>query len=149
MDLALTEEQLSVRESFAELFQAESPPVRVRAAEVAGFDERLWAGRHLASIPFAEAAVAARLLARLGAKELLESALSGRPIVTLATGAGPLEQQLLSAGAVADGTAATRGLPGCGPPSRGRGDGHRRCAAAGVEGLLGARVAGGRGRRRP
>jgi alkylation response protein AidB-like acyl-CoA dehydrogenase len=42
MDLALTEEQLSVREAFAELFAAESPPARVRAAEVAGFDEGLW-----------------------------------------------------------------------------------------------------------
>jgi len=42
MNLALSEEQLSVREAFAELFHAESPPARVRAAEVAGFDERLW-----------------------------------------------------------------------------------------------------------
>jgi alkylation response protein AidB-like acyl-CoA dehydrogenase len=134
MDLALTEEQLSVREAFAELFRAESPPGRVRAAEPAGFDERLWrlyagtgalgigvppefgggggglldlvlvaeeAGRQLASIPFTEAAAAARLLARIGAAELLEQALTGRPIVTVATGAGPLEHQLLSAGAIA------------------------------------------------
>jgi alkylation response protein AidB-like acyl-CoA dehydrogenase len=142
MDLALTEEHLSVREAFAELFRAESPPARVRAAEVAGFDKRLWrlyagtgalgigvppelgggggglldlvlvaeeAGRHLASIPFTEAAAAARLLARLGAAELLEPALIGWPIVTLATGAGPLEQQLLSAGAIAGAALSMRG----------------------------------------
>ena len=30
MELALTEEQLSMREAFAELFCAESPPARVR-----------------------------------------------------------------------------------------------------------------------
>jgi alkylation response protein AidB-like acyl-CoA dehydrogenase len=134
MDLALTEEQLSVRGAFAELFRAESSPGRVRAAEGTGFDERLWrlyagagalgigvpselgggggglldlvliaeeAGRHLASIPFTEAAAAARLLARAGAAELLEQALTGQPIVTVATGAGPLKQQLLSAGAIA------------------------------------------------
>jgi alkylation response protein AidB-like acyl-CoA dehydrogenase len=60
------------------------------------------AGRQLASIPFTEAAVAARLLARVGAAELLEKALTGRPVVTVTAGADPLERQLLSAGAIAD-----------------------------------------------
>jgi alkylation response protein AidB-like acyl-CoA dehydrogenase len=42
VDLTLTAEQVSVRETFAALFRIESAPGRVRAAERTGFDERLW-----------------------------------------------------------------------------------------------------------
>jgi alkylation response protein AidB-like acyl-CoA dehydrogenase len=43
MDLALTEEQLAVRETFATLFAKESTPTRVREVEDMGFDSELWA----------------------------------------------------------------------------------------------------------
>jgi alkylation response protein AidB-like acyl-CoA dehydrogenase len=141
VDLRLTEEQFSVRETFAALFRAESPPGRVRTAELTGLDQRLWrlyagtgalgigvppelggggggllelalvaeeAGRRLAPIPVTESAAAARLLARLGAETLLEPVLSGARIMTLATGAGPLEQQMLPAGALAHAALALR-----------------------------------------
>ncbi len=42
MNLALTDEQELLRDTFAELFAAESNPERVRRAEEIGFDERLW-----------------------------------------------------------------------------------------------------------
>ena len=59
------------------------------------------AGRRLASIPFVEAAAGARLLARLGAGELLAPVLDGSRIIAIATGTGPLERQVLSSGAIA------------------------------------------------
>jgi alkylation response protein AidB-like acyl-CoA dehydrogenase len=134
MDLQLTEEQVTARETFAALFRDQSPPSRVRSAEASGFDERLWrlyakvgalgigvppelgggggglldlalvaeeAGRRLASIPVVESAAAVRLLARLDTGARLAPALNGVRIVTLATGAGPVGQQVLSAGAIA------------------------------------------------
>src|SRR6202012_3240084 len=60
------------------------------------------AGRRLAPIPVAETAAAARLLARLGEKELLASVLTGSSIVSLATRSGPVGDQLLVDGAIAD-----------------------------------------------
>jgi alkylation response protein AidB-like acyl-CoA dehydrogenase len=42
VDLRLSEEQRAVRDTFAALFRKESTPQRVRIAESAGFDERLW-----------------------------------------------------------------------------------------------------------
>jgi alkylation response protein AidB-like acyl-CoA dehydrogenase len=42
VDLRLTEEQVFVRETFAALFGDESPPHRVREAELTGLDQRLW-----------------------------------------------------------------------------------------------------------
>src|SRR6201994_4690524 len=60
------------------------------------------AGRRLAPIPVAETAAAARLLGRLGEKELLGPVLTGSSIVSLATGPGPVEKQLLVDGATAD-----------------------------------------------
>ena len=42
MNLDLSEEQELLRESFEELFAAESSPERVRAAEPLGFDAGLW-----------------------------------------------------------------------------------------------------------
>jgi alkylation response protein AidB-like acyl-CoA dehydrogenase len=60
------------------------------------------AGRRLAAIPFAETAAAARLLAAVGASELLDQVLAGTQIVSLATGVGPLSNQLLVDGAIAD-----------------------------------------------
>src|SRR6202000_1628882 len=60
------------------------------------------AGRRLAPIPVAETAAAARLLARLGEKELLASVLTGSSIVSLATRSAPVGDQLLVDGAIAD-----------------------------------------------
>ncbi len=60
------------------------------------------AGRRLAPIPVAETAAAARLLGRLGEKELLGPVLAGANIVSLATRSGPVGHQLLVDGAVAD-----------------------------------------------
>jgi alkylation response protein AidB-like acyl-CoA dehydrogenase len=60
------------------------------------------AGRRLAPIPVVEPAAAARLLGRLGEKELLEPILNGSTIVSLATRPGPVSAQLLVDGAVAD-----------------------------------------------
>jgi alkylation response protein AidB-like acyl-CoA dehydrogenase len=60
------------------------------------------AGRRVAPIPFAEPAAAARLLAACDAVSLLEDALAGTRIVSLATRAGPVSRQLLTDGAVAD-----------------------------------------------
>jgi alkylation response protein AidB-like acyl-CoA dehydrogenase len=60
------------------------------------------AGRRVAPIPFAEPAAAARLLAACGAVDLLEDALAGASIVSLATRPGAVESQLLTDGAVAD-----------------------------------------------
>src|SRR6201987_6229353 len=60
------------------------------------------AGRRLARIPVAETAAAARLLVRLGEKELLGPVLTGSSIVSLATRSAPVGDQLLVDGAVAD-----------------------------------------------
>jgi Acyl-CoA dehydrogenase, C-terminal domain len=60
------------------------------------------AGRRLAPIPVAETAAAARLLARLGEKELLAPVLNGSSIVSLATRSAPVGDQLLVDGAIAD-----------------------------------------------
>lgn len=60
------------------------------------------AGRRLASIPIAETAATARLLGRLGEKELLGPVLTGSNIVSLATHSGPVGNQLLVDGAIAD-----------------------------------------------
>jgi alkylation response protein AidB-like acyl-CoA dehydrogenase len=60
------------------------------------------AGRRLATIPVAETAAAARLLGRLGEKELLGPLLAGSTIVSLATGSRPVGDQFLVDGAIAD-----------------------------------------------
>ena len=67
------------------------------------------AGRRLAPIPIAETAAAARLLGRLGEKELIGPVLTGSFIVSLATGPGPVEKQLLVDGAIADAILAVEG----------------------------------------
>src|SRR5271156_2410146 len=67
------------------------------------------AGRRLAPIPVAETAAAARLLGRLGEKELIGPVLTGSSIVSLATGSGPVEKQLLVDGGIADGVFARQG----------------------------------------
>ena len=135
MNLALTEEQQFVRQTFSGLFAKEADPSRVRAAEPIGHDPDLWAhliatgalgvgvpeesggggggllelaliaeeaGRRVAPIPFAEPAVAARLLVACGANHLLEEALAGWCMVSLAPRPGTVERQLLLDGAVAD-----------------------------------------------
>jgi alkylation response protein AidB-like acyl-CoA dehydrogenase len=135
VNLALTEEQQFVRQTFSGLFGKEADPARVRAAEPLGYDPDLWAhlvstgavgvgvsedsggggggilelaliaeeaGRRLAPIPFAEPAAAARLLAACGARRLLDEALGGTRMVSLAARPGPVERQLLADGAVAD-----------------------------------------------
>jgi alkylation response protein AidB-like acyl-CoA dehydrogenase len=60
------------------------------------------AGRRLAPVPIAEPAAAARLLATCEAHDLLTSVLDGSRLVSLATGSGPVAEQLLSDGAIAD-----------------------------------------------
>jgi alkylation response protein AidB-like acyl-CoA dehydrogenase len=60
------------------------------------------AGRRLAPVPFAEPVSAARLLAACGAGELLEQALAGDALVSLATNPAALADQILADGAVAD-----------------------------------------------
>jgi alkylation response protein AidB-like acyl-CoA dehydrogenase len=67
------------------------------------------AGRRLAPIPVAETAAAARLLGRLREKELLGPVLTGSLIVSLATSPGPLAQQMLVDGAIADAVLALDG----------------------------------------
>src|SRR3984957_12521681 len=67
------------------------------------------AGRCLAPIPVAETAAAARLLARLGEKELLAPVLNGSRIVSLATRSAPVGDQLLVDGAIADAVLARDG----------------------------------------
>ena len=59
-------------------------------------------GRRVAPIPFAEPVAAARLLAACEANDLLDGALSGERLVSLATQPRSLEQQLLVHGAIAD-----------------------------------------------
>jgi alkylation response protein AidB-like acyl-CoA dehydrogenase len=135
VNLALTEEQQFVRQTFSTLFGKGADPARVRAAEPLGYDARLWAhviatgalgvgipesiggggggllelaliaeeaGRRVAPIPFAEPAAATRLLAASGSRVLLDEALEGVRIVSLATHPGPVDQQLLTDGAIAD-----------------------------------------------
>ena len=142
MNLALTEEQQFVRQTFSALFGKEADPARVRAAEPLGHDARLWAhviatgalgvgipesiggggggllelaliaeeaGRRVAPIPFAEPAAATRLLAACGSRVLLDQALEGDRIVSLATRPDPVEQQLLTDGAIADVVLALQG----------------------------------------
>jgi alkylation response protein AidB-like acyl-CoA dehydrogenase len=142
VNLALTEEQQFVRQTFSGLFGKEADPARVRAAEPLGHDPDLWAhlistgalgvgvsedsggggggilelaliaeevGRRIAPIPFAEPATAARLLAVCGATRLLDEALGGARMVSLAAGPGPVERQLLLDGAVADTVLALEG----------------------------------------
>jgi alkylation response protein AidB-like acyl-CoA dehydrogenase len=142
VNLALTEDQQFVRQTFSALFGKESDPARVRAAEPVGHDPDLWAhliatgalgvgipediggggsgllelaliaeeaGRRVAPIPFAEPAAAARLLAACGTRILLDDALGGGRIVSLATRPGPVERQLLTDGAVADVVVALQG----------------------------------------
>ena len=42
MDLALSEDQQSIKEAFANFFAKESPPEKVREAEPIGFDDTMW-----------------------------------------------------------------------------------------------------------
>jgi alkylation response protein AidB-like acyl-CoA dehydrogenase len=60
------------------------------------------AGRRLAPIPVAETAAAARVLGRLGEKELLGPVITGSVIVSLATPYGPASGRMLVDGAIAD-----------------------------------------------
>ena len=135
VNLALTEDQQFVRQTFSALFSKEADPARVRAAEPLGHDPHLWthliatgalgvgilealggggggllelaliaeeAGRRVAPIPLAEPAAAARLLAACDSRTLLDDALGGSRIISLATRPGPLERQVLTEGAIAD-----------------------------------------------
>jgi alkylation response protein AidB-like acyl-CoA dehydrogenase len=60
------------------------------------------AGRRLAPIPVVETTAAARLLGRLGEKELLGPVVNGATIVSIASAPGPVSEQLLIDGATAD-----------------------------------------------
>jgi alkylation response protein AidB-like acyl-CoA dehydrogenase len=59
-------------------------------------------GRRVVPIPVAETAAAARVLGRLGEKELLNPVLTGSVIVSLATQPGPASGRMLVDGAIAD-----------------------------------------------
>jgi alkylation response protein AidB-like acyl-CoA dehydrogenase len=142
VNLALTEEQQFVRQTFFALFGKEADSARVRAAEPLGHDPDLWAhliatgalgvgipediggggggllelaliaeeaGRRVAPVPFAEPAAAVRLLAACGTRSLLDDALGGARIVSLATRPGPVARHLLTDGAVADVVVALQG----------------------------------------
>jgi alkylation response protein AidB-like acyl-CoA dehydrogenase len=67
------------------------------------------AGRRVAPVPLAEPAAAARLLATCDTRTLLDDALGGALIVSLATSPGPVGQQLLTDGAIADVVLALQG----------------------------------------
>jgi alkylation response protein AidB-like acyl-CoA dehydrogenase len=142
VNLALTEDQQFVRQTFFGLFHKEADPARVRASEPLGHDPQLWrhliatgalgvgipesaggggggllelaliaeeAGRRVAPIPLAEPAAAARLLAACDSQPLLDDALGGARIVSLATRPGPVERQILADGAIADVVIALQG----------------------------------------
>jgi alkylation response protein AidB-like acyl-CoA dehydrogenase len=59
-------------------------------------------GRHIAPVPFAEPAAAARLCARIGATELVTAVVEGGRLVSFTPSIQPIEDQLLTDGAVAD-----------------------------------------------
>lgn len=112
MDFRLTEDEQSIRDAFAALFEKEA--ARSRELSDEGFDPGLWQllaslgtlgiatvddggsavglalvamelGRHVAAVPLVEAAVAARILARYPeAAELLAAVTSGDKLATLA-----------------------------------------------------------------
>ena len=137
MNLALTEEQHFVRESFASLFANEAPSARVREAEgEGGHDPGLWnlltetgalgvgvpedlggggggllelsliaeeAGRRVAPVPFPQTAAAAPASwLNVESVTYCTTCSRGPEYVSLATGSGPVERQLLTDGAVAD-----------------------------------------------
>ncbi len=60
------------------------------------------AGRRLAPVPLAETVAATRLLGMCGAKDLLQLALEGARLFSLAPAPGPVPAQVLADGAVAD-----------------------------------------------
>src|SRR5579862_9440902 len=106
MDLALTEDQLALREAVTDLLTKESPPERVRAAEPSGFDPELWAlvaGMGLPSMTVPEAAgggggsmadlavVAEEFGRRVPAAPLIEAAAATDALAR--AGAGPLLQE--------------------------------------------------------
>jgi len=91
MNLAFTEEQELLRDTFADLFAVQSSPERVRRAEETGFDTELW--RHLAET----GALAIRVAEAHGgsALGLLEAAIllfeAGRRLAT-----GPLAESVVA-----------------------------------------------------
>jgi len=97
MNLALTEEQELLRETFAGLFATESSPERVRRAEETGFDDELW--RQLAQT----GAFGIRVPEELGGSGLglLEAAVllheAGRRLAT-----GPIAEHVLACRLVAE-----------------------------------------------
>jgi alkylation response protein AidB-like acyl-CoA dehydrogenase len=111
MDLALTDDQLALREAVADLLGKESPPERVRAAEPSGFDPELWgliAGMGLPSMTVPEAAgggggsmvdlalVAEEFGRRVPAAPLIEAAAASDLLARV--GAGNLLQEVAAGG---------------------------------------------------
>jgi len=109
MDLALSDDQLALRDAVVDLLAKESPPERVRAAEPAGFDPALWAlvsGMGLPSLAVAEglgggggslvdlAVVAEEFGRRVAAAPLIEAAAATDLLAQL--GAGALLEPVLS-----------------------------------------------------
>jgi len=130
MQLALSEDQRLLVDSFSSLFREQSTPARVRAALPVGFDADLWrqlaelgaismriegfslldaalvmeeAGRWLAPAPLAEAMVATALLNAGSTSALAKDAAEGKLIPTLALHEVVKgEKQVIPGGAVAD-----------------------------------------------
>ncbi|WP_181008326.1 acyl-CoA dehydrogenase [Sphingomonas montanisoli] len=147
MDLGLPEESLALEDMFKRLFETESSPAHVRAAEADhhGFDRALWrtlaelgvplmrvpaarggselglldatilmeeAGRRLASVPIAEALIAASLIARSTATEAdawLEAIGSGDKFASIALAPIGIGAQMVAGAAVADAVVALDG----------------------------------------
>ncbi len=135
MNLDLSDDQALLQDMVSKLLAEHSGPARARACEPLGFDRKLWdelwamgivrmrvpgegdagilhavlvaeqAGRHLASVPLAEAMAVQPLLAKLG----LEHLVGQEKIIRLALEDLGAPDQLIASGAVADGVLGTQG----------------------------------------
>jgi alkylation response protein AidB-like acyl-CoA dehydrogenase len=100
MDLELDDDQVAVADAFGRLFDVESTPSRVRAAEAHGFDPALWdrlveMGGPVLAVPESVGGGGGSLLdlalvvhaqgRRLGSVPLVESAVAARAVATSAT----------------------------------------------------------------
>src|SRR5262245_6296592 len=97
VNLELSEEQKLLRDTFAQLFAAESTAARVRAAASSGFDPRFWKqlaemGAFGMRVPTASGGTGASLL-----DACVVSAEAGRRLVS-----GPLRESLVAARALAE-----------------------------------------------
>lgn len=139
MNLDLSDDQTLLQDMVAKLLAEHSAPARVRACETLGFDRALWdelwamgiaqmrvpgagdagilhamlvteqAGRHLASVPLAEAIAVQPLLARTGLPVGLAHIGEPGKIIGLVLEDLGVPDQLVTSGAVADGVLGVEG----------------------------------------